>query len=1015
MLTNLIPALTNSIMVLYARTSLITSGEVVPQVVFSEFGIRMARFMGSIHMAGGTLTDQCISYSVLGTPLASTSEGSKQRQFPSTRDISALLTRVLPPPSDQSGVSATERITILAGIVSVYSLLGMHRKKALMLKELLETLTPMLQQIRVLGAAEAGFHPSSGLTNVMMINGFSTNEEGRDINELLNAVCQVYGVPEFNWIQSIGMEALNTEDSEDISKASPLPEHLVGNFVLQAFGSLNIKLEILRTCIRVCEALSDYHGILHYSSALLRAAGPGIAQSSDSGDALVELSSEEQLQLSSNILKTVADAKLAGYEHVDAEYWDEFLVRGAYVLDPPPSHVLSPHRKAEIPIAHAAKTSPFIHNPFAVTKQPEVWHNLLAAGEDREFVVSLQNPYEFEVFIEYIKLSAEDGDLNISSQDLTLKPLRTQSFSLIGSVLRNAAISINGCIVKIKGCRERLFPIFSKPWVPSTDIKVKTMGLHKSKGHNNRVSDSSKLSQMSDKSSFIYPIPDPLDITVIPPQPVLIITNTSVSHNALMLLEGEQTSFSVTIHNTSDTVPADFLHISFFDSATAAMHDAISQKGLAAGDLYEIEYQLLKLPAVSLKPNQPTSIQPRSTETFHFQLLAKPGLTSVNVQFDYCNTSPSDIEGKDNIFTRRVILPISVTVNASIQVQRLEVMPLSPDFEWPPKQQSDSAPVGRRKSRFDSVFGPLDAGPKEQEFCILMFDIRNSWPAPLHCQLKASFDQDTKISKKALEHSQTSEIINPGQIVRQILIVPRMYIEDPHAPIRPLSAARQRQFVVSGDRISPETERSLREMFWFREKLLGYLQGSWTLQSQSGERTGAIDLRTVRFNIRMVDVLKLPDISVSYSVLGKSVSKHGKTKFEIQVDDFASLRTSLYNRSNKTISPLLRLRPSLAEQPRELALDLGKRFAWSGVLQQTLPKLGPRKTFSVDLPICALCAGDFEVGATVEEVKSATGYSNPNGKESALDDLVADMGRRTWIAEECCKIVAVDPDHDDDE
>jgi hypothetical protein len=936
MLTNLIPSMTNTIMNIYARTS-VSSGDVIPQIVYSEFGIRMASLMGTIYRAGGNLTTSCISHAVLGTPLSNMSD-VKPRVFPSRREIGLLLAKSHPPPNDQSGLSAPDRIIILAGIISVFSSLDMHRKKAMVLKELIETLTPILRQLRVQDAAEAGVHPWSG--SLGRVDGF---DDEKGLEGLLSAICHVYGVPEFG-----------------LDSARDVPDLV---------GSVEIKIEILRTCIRICEAMFDYRGILHYSSALLRAAGPGIAQN-DTGDIQVSLSSEEQLQLSSTIQRTVTEAKASGFD-VDAEYWDDFLVRGLYVLDPPKAHVFAPNRKSEL----KTETGPFIHNPFA-TKTTEAWPNLLAVDEDREFVVSLQNPFEFEVAIEHIKLSA-DGDIDISSHSLILKPYRTQNFSLVGKIAQDGPLSINGCIIKIQGCRERLFPIFSQPWIPTRNVKVKTVGFVRS-GHNH--ADSSIPSQ--DES----PVPNPLQLTVIPPQPNLGITSTSVSHNALMLLEGEQATFDVTLTNSS-SVAVDFLHVTFFDSATAAINDALNQKGLAPGDLYEIEYQLLHLPAIRLIEDQPTVVKAHSSATFHFQLLAKPGLTSVNIQFNYGNISQPHLKGKDTIFTRQLVLPISVTVNASIQIHRLDILPLSSDFQWP-----------QAETRFDSVFGPVES---DTEFCLLLFDVRNSWPSPLHCEIQATYSLQSQPKT-----SQTYEPINPGQSIRQILAIPRMYIPNPHAPIKPISPGRQRQFVVSSDRITPENERNLREMFWFREGLLDLLKGSWKMEGKMGQRFGNIDLRAIRFNTRMVEVMKLPDISVAYNVIGKHAKKQAGS-FEVQVDDFATLQTTLYNRSNRTIMPLLRLRPSLADQPRDIALDMGKRFAWSGVLQQVLPKLAPQQSCSVELPICALCAGDFEVGATVEEVLS---LESSISKEPVLDDLVADTHRRTWTAEETCRIVAVEVD-----
>jgi hypothetical protein len=166
----------------------------------------------------------------------------------------------------------------------------------------------------------------------------------------------------------------------------------------------------------------------------------------------------------------------------------------------------------------------------------------------------------------------------------------------------------------------------------------------------------------------------------------------------------------------------------------------------------------------------------------------------------------------------------------------------------------------------------------------------------------------------------------------------------------------------------------------------------------------------------MIDVLRLEDVAISMFVLNSpdlkdpnEIKQHGSSSFEVRVDEYLTLRTRVENRSKATIYPLLRLRPSLAHQPPEMALELGKRFTWSGLLQRILAPLAPGEVVEADLAICTLCSGDYEVGASVEEVKACTGLEEDDSikKTGSIPDPVAGtLGRRTWTASEPCKISA---------
>jgi trafficking protein particle complex subunit 9 len=1026
-LADCLPSTINLITTIYSRASNAIAGDMVPQIVFSETSIRLAKLLTAINLSKGVLNDSCLSHLLLGTTLKPPGDLSLSRVsiHPSRKEISNLLDIAIPAPLEDTGLSTTDAAMILGGTASIFASLGMQRKKAMVMKELLSALLPGLNQAKMRGAAEAGIHPSASLAAIEYADFDPNSDSERGLESFLNTLCQIYGIPEFQWSRSVGSSLVqeNGLNGTDSGSTQNLPTGLLGGFVLRSFGNIQVKMDVLRACIELCEALPDYHGILHYSTTLLRTAGPGVAPSAETTDVLVNLPREEQVQLANKISRTVIDARNAGYHDVEAEYWDEFLVRGLYVMEAAGPLKLLPHKPADLKVVDTKSQvrNPFIHNPFLEPAKVQMWSNLLAAGDNREFVVSLQNPFDFSVEIEYLKLATGGEDLGISKTDFTLKPYRTQSFSLMGRVLSGGSTTVIGCIIKVQGCKERLFPIFSDAWTPSEDVKIKDIGALR-KHDSTRLSDGSTASYL-DESVAKFPKSAHISLTAIPEQPILVVSGSSVAEEALMLLEGERISLSVTITNTSTTIPADFIHISVYDSVSSDLQRALGQKGILPADMFEMEYQLLKIPGISLEDNQPKSIAPGASETFRFSILAKPGLTFANFQFDYACLQAPHLEDDETFFTRQVIYPLSITVNASIQIQRLEIIPFAEEsFKTPWPATSEDAPFSI------ATEPPSDQTPvkmtTESERCLLLIDLRNAWPSPLNCSLYIRPPPST-LSSTTIATSTCTVSLKPGQVIRQALPIPKIYLPHPHTRIPSLSPSRRsRQFVISTDRISPDAERSIRETFWFREALLSMLSGSWTaaadvddnaddrLPGAKKNRTaGSIDFRTIRVHPRMVDVLRLPDLSVALSLLGDAVSPILTNAFSVPVDGFVTLRASLRNRSARTIYPVLRLRPSLADQPRDIGLDIGKRLAWSGVLQRAVRRLKPGEETSVEMPICALCAGEFEVSASVEEARPAVVEEDGRKdkgevKDDDLDDLVEQVERRVWIDGTSCRIVA---------
>lgn len=260
--------------------------------------------------------------------------------------------------------------------------------------------------------------------------------------------------------------------------------------------------------------------------------------------------------------------------------------------------------------------------------------------------------------------------------------------------------------------------------------------------------------------------------------------------------------------------------------------------------------------------------------------------------------------------------------------------------------------------------------------------------------------------------------------------MPRLYLDNPYATIPLLNTGIKRQFVVSANKLTFEAEAATREAFWYREELLKRVCGFWK-EEPASRREGTIDLRNLRLNTRMVESMRLEDVDITYSLAPsfdtaeKSVvvQQHGRCKYTVHADEMLDLTVTVRNRSSKPIHPLLRLQPSLRHQPSNVALDLSRRLVWTGMLQQVLPVLASGESTQTTIGVTVLCRGEYEFGATVEEVrllKAAPGTREAerdahqpvfHDSEGAIKDTFgADVAkkRRIWHARETCILNAHD-------
>ena len=1014
---SLIPDILSTVSTLYVRASNFTSNE-LPEMLLCEYKLRAVSLLTASHLRMGNLSRQAMSCLISGheaSPALPLGSPSRNRGFQKDELANMLLDTL--PGEETMHLAPSDCIKVLLGISSLLSQLGLGRKQAFVLKDVLSMLAPLLVEARKLGAAEMGVHPSASLiASPRLSKGSDVDRVG--ITKMLTIVGHMYGMPyaagpgnqrQSNSIPDIADRTRNWEASRQ-------------------YGDIALKMEILRNCISICEALPDLEGMLVFVVQLLQTARNVVTlpPSTNSGPPL--MAQDEQSRLFNSIKRTVTVGARLGQEGVLAEYWDDFLVRAIVPLEPSESTRLMMHSSRELVVTATTpgevKKDPFIYSSFTKANKKTDDRAIVPMEETCHFEAILQNPFEIDVEIDEISLLCEGCDFEPIVHSVVLGPFCSQPFVLSGTPRKSGTLKIIGCTAKVRYCHRRIFHILGRPWASKQAAKVTGSKLKPS-------SHPAGNEKATEEPSPKRETGDVITLEVLGAQPSLSITSSSLAQPALMLLEGETRSLQLTVHNYSSTIPADLVLFTYQDSATTQLQEALSGRELAPAELHELQLQLAGTPSLRWVPTkdqgQNPSVPANSSASFTFEAFGKPGLLTGSVQIDYAYLGVPPAEVKDKFYTRQLRYPVSLTVNGAIDIPRINILPFSGDFAWANQQRSDGAGIvangspdsvsskggSRAPSRFQgqkdgdqfaALLSRLGTGVHGDDHCLLLLDLRNVWPHPLTVSIQVR--EATTSSTDSWRRAYTvHEVLQPGHISRVLLLLPRIYVADPHAPI-PL-IGNQRQFVVSTSKLSAEAEEASRELFWHREELLKYIRGSW--REDTTGREGAIDIRKgIRLSPRMIDALRLDDIEIDFEIRPSKHDQHapviqlGKSRFRIHDKKFNMLVVKIRNRAAKPVHALLRLQPSLRHQPHNIALDLSKRFAWTGMLQRALhPPLGPGEVREAELGVMAICEGSFEVGATVEEIRA----SRKVQISDAGDTLPK---RRIWHAREPCLIDAVE-------
>ncbi|ORY84305.1 TRAPP II complex [Protomyces lactucae-debilis] len=830
-----IPDLHSAILNLYQRSTAFPQ-DTVPPLCMAESALRLAKFLAAVHLAGG-FNKHALAHIVLGRPIPPLTIGA----YPPRAEITAWAMRAYSGSIDS--LNLADKCYVLGGLAAIHGSVGFRRRRAFFLREIVLCLTPALVQARVTGAAGLGIHPAAGLA--MADNNIATlmAQMGKQtsLHALLDDLCASYDIPNAKDAQSIQYHALT------------------------GAGWRSLQTTVLKDCTAMCEAIPDFRGVQRFTTRVLETTA-------------TELGREDQVKLVSNLPRIAGVAKKYGALDMDLDYWDPYLLRDCKLC----ASILPVPTKRDASALTQAQNPFFLYNPYA--KHDEVPDsNVIVQHEPAEFEITLQNPYHFDVEAISLSLVTEGVAFEGSPATCFIYAKSIQTVRLTGFAREPGSLVVKGCRIKMFGCRETFFPNI----VPPSRQDVERW--YQAHGGLDRLKPTCSLIKNT-KQEALLGEQRTKTLDVIPAQARLCYRGSSLGgQDTLSLLEGEHTSFQITLENDSETA-AHGITLTFMDSTTLALQSAIKARGKAPHELHELETFLYDRVAFSHTAKDDCQILGGGKRVFDIDVVGKRGLSNVEVVVEYASGT-----GSEALYTRQLRIPLKANVSGVIDITRADILP----FNMLDQQVNVS---NQSSAQVQTLFAKLRAG-HAGDFCLLLINIRNLHSQSLLTTMTMNMGEDN-------EPYVVAASLNAGGATSLLLPLQRLYLDD--ASTKPIPSRSKRQFVVSSVPDS-EQEALSRQVFWYREALLAKLSASWTSARLSADqplakqmafvsteteqpRTGTVELRAISMSPRMMRALSLSPLRCRLSIIDS-----------LMTDTFGKLRVTIINETSASYVVLLRM------------------------------------------------------------------------------------------------------------
>ncbi|GJE90813.1 TRAPP II complex [Phanerochaete sordida] len=881
----------------------------------------------------------------------STSNGSKRVSYNSAERLSSItgITRsaISSVVAQAHGpwllhLGSRERIFILENVAAIYSILGYLRKEAYILREVLGCIMDLVVCGReesggpmVAGAGlgiqgvDLGDSANRGSVGIRTVENVKGNES---ILRVVKHICRVHGID----LEAVRLVASETAESgEAVNDGSEEPET-----VEEAHGWPELQIGIVREAIAVAEALPDYPAVAQFCLSSLKTLH-------------VVMSHGDQHHFYSTAARALSTARRRG-DSRRVDYWSGKPIVSIEILPLPlvrlpiekPISLLSQKQEGINPIL-VGKTDPFLYNPRrSLAGQSST---LLVQNEPFDVVITLRNPYIFD--LELSKLSLSTAGVAIESKPMALV-VPANSFhpvTIAAQALEAGTLTIRGCCVQAPGgaTREFLLPLStddeeSRQARRRSAIDCET-GRSKHAGLDSRPFSKKRKRSSATATSTAQHTPKFLQCQVVLEQPLLRIRRTSLTHGAVMLYNGEKSTIRITLENVS-SLPVDFVRLTFDDSTIAPAQQALAEGDLSVYDTYETEFDLIHKPVFTWESSSGKhAAEPGEKLVVTVDCFGKVGCTHgiIHVSYSYCHRPrPTLDKPPDTFHTRQLSYPVLVTVYQMLECFNLDILPYSPDTAF----------LSPEEHRAPLLIGDVD------DWCIFSVEVRNTYGIPF----EVTFERDQPDASAG----QTTTLVPPGSTSRILLPIKKFALPDDEIR-QPIPTLSDRQFVVSKSGLSAEQEQLQRELFWYREALLGYVRGKW--KETGGTRTGELSLRQLRITQPMLNSTR-----VEQARLHLALWCHEESTDELKP---IPTRAGVYQPPLNELVYLRTKVTNLSKTPRtftvNFVLDPPQHILFEGVLSDIpVGRLASDEAYEFDTPVTFVACGRFELTAFITDPSS---------------------------------------------
>ncbi|CAB4432069.1 unnamed protein product [Rhizophagus irregularis] len=926
------------VLTLYAKTSS-SSNDQVPPLIYTEACLKVAKLLACIWVAGGWGDDALKLIVHGGTPEKGLNEKWGLSSVCGVSKIEVTQWAMKGYGSYVEDMSITEQIHITTTLSTIFSIINFRRKHAFFLRQTALLILPLIAKPR--NSSPQTNKPPTG------------SESG--LLTCLKKVTETYG---------IGDDVDQTDYSVIAEDARPL-----------TFGWPDIQIDVLKDALTISDSLPDYPSMVKYTTRLLR-------------KLFMYLHRDEQIRLSASIPRIVSAGKKQGLD-MEFKYWGLNVVKGIQVCRPTSRRIPYPHAGKKLSLKNEEKkegVSPFIYQSFNKKKADNTQIHLVA-NETSYFLVTLANPFAFDLDIQSISISTDGVAFTPNTMSITILANTSITLRLLGTPTEPGELIVRGCKIKVHGCLEQEFCVYLPP--SDEEIKrkekeeeyskrIKKCGLAVLDNLSHTTNNQKDNAQPNDHENSQSPtkktfVPGFLKVSVISEQPLIKIKSTSLMHGAIMLFEGEQAEMTIKLENVGK-IPVDFLSLSFSDSTIANTQALLNSSDMPAEEAYEMELYAHRQSVFSWNQKDNVKILPGSEWIVNINVFGKRGCVNGTIQIDYGYLNRPNTSDDEPFYTRQVHYPVLLTIHQNLETISMDILNFKPLCEGENDGVVNSCSDNNKLIEdLLKVMKWNNKGTKEDfmekmenDYCLLTFDIRNVWHVGFDVTIEA--DEGEEIDPLSI-----TTTIQPTSTARIILPIKRISLSEKEYT-QPIPSLSEKQFVVSkGPKGTVEQERLALALFWYREKLLQKIKAIW--ESQLTNQKGVVDIRSLRLNKSMLNVLKINEISFGIDIEdGSKVTKLSCNQFKCPVNEFVKMKFIIYNHQEKPSKLCIRIQPVQSYSDGIMEWDLSKRMVWNGLLQTPLPKIEPKSSVTYTLPICFFSRGDFKFLYHCEDVNSRIMY-----------------------------------------